>query len=241
MSVVEVPKTYKEDYKANYNQILKDATADETPYAKTLEYIAKTVKARNLTPLQEAQMTVNLMSNVTIGITTNAMTAAIELTSRERRSADELKILAVKAEIEEATKLIKIENAKTSQKLKDIQLAFEQIKAGDISFTYTYVKDADGNDTTEILTKVLNAGKGKTQIEAVTEFEMEKKTQLIAGAIDNKNLKTLASVNDMITGFAQGEIIPPAILMQISAEIIKILTPTTVFEVPEDFTLTKLV
>lgn len=213
MSIIESSKTYDKEYQSYYKQLLADSIGENTPYSKTLEYIEKTVKARNLTPMQEAQMTVNLMSNIAIGTTNTAMTAAIELTSRARRSEVELKIMNINAGIAESTKQYKIDSAKADRDVKVNSVPHR------VNLAVHQAENAKQNSL----------------------FTREKIIQLIAGAKSNNTIKAMDSLGELILGFAQGEIVPPQMMMMEHLKLIKVLSPTVSVPTAAQLALTKLV
>jgi len=70
-------------YNTNFANILSLTIADGTPYKATIDFLSGQFDNYNISDEYKAQLQAQMMSNMTIGFTTNAMQTAITLTDKE--------------------------------------------------------------------------------------------------------------------------------------------------------------
>jgi len=74
---------FKPKYEANFASILALTIADGTPYKATITFLTEQFDQYNITDEYKAQLTAQLMSNMTVGFTQAAMNTALSLTDKE--------------------------------------------------------------------------------------------------------------------------------------------------------------
>lgn len=104
---------FTDKYIANFGDMLTETTTANTPYQKTLEYLNEQYDKYNISNELRAKYISELLANLTMGYTAQAMAQAMELTYRELTFDEEMNGL------KEQTKSARLRNEELERGMND--------------------------------------------------------------------------------------------------------------------------
>ena len=87
------------DYLNNYTALMERATAANSPYDLTKQFVADEFNNFNITEKEKAEILANFIANITTSITTAAMQSALALTDKEGKYQYEVTNLAKQGQL----------------------------------------------------------------------------------------------------------------------------------------------
>jgi len=181
--------SFTEEYISTYDSIISKATEAGSPYSLTKQFIEDEVLSFNITEREKAELMVNLMAQVTIGITQQAMIIALQVKVASEKTSAEI------ASVEAQTALFMSQKAVADKQALDVE-------------AQTIYRNAQR-------TEMLQTEEQKRAVmTADVAYKNQQRTSLEESVEDNRKIKFLDANGNMIGVLGAGGLVPPTKLFE---------------------------